>query len=197
MNTTESQKHRTEAFMSQRLWFKCLKSMVLSTAATIGVFVVCAIAIAAALNSLKNRTVQDLAIKAIIMITYAVFLYVFHMRNRLNTYAEHKSNFDPKKELIAYIKAEGKIMFLLYGVIALVSELSYLVLFLMNQTRNPVTFVTQFCVGPWINMTIPVLRSVIAVIYSAIIVSLLAVLRSRKVFQDDSFAKANRQRLQE
>ncbi len=81
--------------------------------------------------------------------------------------------------------------------IALVSELSYLVLFLMNQTRNPVTFVTQFCIGPWINMTIPVLRSVIAVVYSAVIVCLLAVLRSRKIVQDDSSAKANRQRLQE
>ena len=171
--------------------------MVLSTAVTIGVFVVCAIAIAAALNSLKNRTVQDLAIKAIIMITYAVFLYVFHMRNRLNTYAEHKSNFDPKKEWIAYIKAEGKIMFLLYGVIALVSELSYLVLFLMNQARNPVTFVTQFCIGPWINMTVPVLRSVVAVVYSAVIVCLLAILRSRKIYQDDTNAKAQRKRLQE
>ena len=197
MNTIESQKHRTEAFMSKKLWFKCLKSMVLSTAATIGVFIVCAIAIAAALNSLKNRTVQDLAIKAIIMITYAVFLYVFHMRNRLDTYAEHTGKFDPKKELIAYIKAEGKIMFILYGIIAIVSELSFLVLFLMNQTRNPVTFVTQFCIGPWINMTIPVLRSVIAVAYSAAVTCLLAVLRSRKVYLDESGAKANRKHLQE
>ena len=183
--------------MSKKLWFKCLKSMVLSTAATIGVFIVCAIAIAAALNSLKNRTVQDLAIKAIIMITYAVFLYVFHMRNRLDTYAEHTGKFDPKKELIAYIKAEGKIMFILYGIIAIVSELSFLVLFLMNQTRNPVTFVTQFCIGPWINMTIPVLRSVIAVAYSAAVTCLLAVLRSRKVYLDESGAKANRKHLQE
>ncbi|MBQ5362380.1 MAG: hypothetical protein IIU63_03440, partial [Clostridia bacterium] len=69
--------------------------------------------------------------------------------------------------------------------------------FLMNQTRNPITFVTQFCMGPWVNMTIPVLRSVIAVVYSAVIVCLLAVLRSRKVYQDESVAKIERKNLQE
>ena len=183
--------------MTKQLWFKCLKSIVLSTIASLGAFVVCALVIAAALNSIKNDAIQDLAIKAIIMIVYAIFLYIFRMRNRLNTYAEHTNKFDPKKELIAYIKTEGKVMFTLYGIIALVSEFSYLVLFLMNQTRNPITFVTQFCMGPWVNMTIPVLRSVIAVVYSAVIVCLLAVLRSRKIFQDDSTAKANRHRLQE
>ena len=183
--------------MTKQLWFKCLKSIALATAVSIGGFVVCAIVIAAALNSIKNDTIQDLAIKAIIMIVYAIFLYIFRMRNRLDTYAEHTGKFDPKKELIAYIKAEGKIMFILYGIIALVSEISFLVLFLTNQTRNPVTFVTQFCIGPWINMTIPILRAVIAFVYSSVIVCLLAVLRSRKIFQDDSSAKANRQRLQE
>ena len=183
--------------MTKQLWFKCLKSIILSTIASLGAFVVCALVIAAALNSIKNDAIQDLAIKAIIMIVYAIFLYIFRMRNRLNTYAEHTNKFDPKKELIAYIKTEGKVMFILYGIIALVSEFSYLVLFLMNQTRNPITFVTQFCMGPWVNMTIPVLRSVIAVVYSAVIVCLLAVLRSRKIFQDDSTAKANRHRLQE
>lgn len=46
-------------------------------------------------------------------------------------------------------------------------------------------------------MTIPVLRSVIAVVYSAVIVCLLAVFRSRKVYQDESVAKIERKNLQE
>ena len=171
--------------------------MVLSTVATLGTFVVFAILIAAVLNSIKNDTVQDLAIYAIILIAYAIFLYIFRMRNRLDTYAEHTDKFDTKKELIAYIQNEGKVMFMLYGIIALVSEISFLVLFLMNQARNPVTFVTQFCIGPWINMTVPVLRSVVAVVYSTVIVCLLAILRSRKIYQDDTTAKAQRKRLQE
>ncbi len=183
--------------MSKKLWFKCLKSMVFATLASLGAFVICALVIAAALNSIKNEMMKDLAIKAIIMISYAIFLYIFRMRNRLDTYAEHTSKFDPKKELIAYVKTEGKIMFMLYGIIALVSELSFLVLFLMNQTRNPVTFVTQFCLGPWINMTIPVLRSVIAFAYSAGIVCLLAVLRSKRIYRDESSAKVERKNLQE
>jgi len=188
---------KEEIFMTKQLWYKCLRSMVLSTVATLGTFVVFAILIAAVLNSIKNDTIQDLAINAIILIAYAIFLYIFRMRNRLDTYAEHTGKFDTKKELIAYIKNEGKIMFMLYGIIALVSEISFLVLFLMNQARNPVTFVTQFCIGPWINMTVPVLRSVVAVVYSAVIVCLLAILRSRKIYQDDTNAKAQRKRLQE
>ena len=59
------------------------------------------------------------------------------------------------------------------------------------------SFVTQFCIGPWINMTVHVLRSVIAVVYSAVIVCLLAVLRSRKIFQNETEAKATRKHLQE
>ena len=168
--------------------------MVSATMATLCAFVVCGILIVTVLNFLNNQFIRDLAVKAIIMITYAIFLYMFHVRHRLNTYAEHTVKFDAKKEWMAYVKTEGKTMFLLYGIIALVSELSYLVLSLMNTTRNPVTFVTQLCIGPWINMTIPVLRSIIAFVYSAIIVSLLAVLRSRKIFQDEN---ATRKHLQE
>lgn len=183
--------------MSKKLWFKCLKSMMFATLASLGALVVCALVVAATLNSIKNEMIKDLAIKAIIMISYAIFLYIFRMRNRLDTFAQHSNKFDAKKELIAYIKTEGKIMFMLYGIIALVSELSFLVLLLMNQTRNPVTFVTQFCIGPWINIPVPVLRSVIAFVYAAAITCLLAVLRSRKIHQNESLAKAERRNLQE
>ena len=100
--------------MTKQLWFKCLKSIVLSTIASLGAFMVCGLVIAAALNSIKNDAIQDLAIKAIIMIVYAIFLYIFRMRNRLDTYAEHTNKFDPKKELIAYVKTEGKTMFIFY-----------------------------------------------------------------------------------
>ena len=171
--------------------------MVFATLATLGAFVICALVIAAALNSIGSKTFGNIAICVIIMATYAVFLYIFRMRNRLDTFAQHTNRFDAKKELIAYIKTEGKIMFILYGIISLVSELSYLALLLMDQTRNPITFVTQFCIGPWINMAVPVLRSVVAVVYSAVIVCLLAILRSRKIYQDDTNAKAQRKRLQE
>ena len=183
--------------MTKQLWFKCLKSIVLSTIASLGAFMVCGLVIAAALNSIKNDAIQDLAIKAIIMIVYAIFLYIFRMRNRLDTYAEHTNKFDPKKELIAYVKTEGKTMFIFYGAIAIVSEISHWITSLSSATPNPVTFVSQFCIGPWVNMTIPVLRSVIAVVYSAVIICLLAVLRSRKIFQNETEAKATRKHLQE
>ena len=183
--------------MSKKLWFQCLKSMVFATLASLGALIVCAIVIAAALNSIGSRTFGNIAICIIIMAAYAVFLYIFHMRNRLDTYAEHTNKFDPKKELIAYVKTEGKTMFIFYGAIAIVSEISHWITSLSSATPNPVTFVSQFCIGPWVNMTIPVLRSVIAFVYSAVIVCLLAVLRSRKIFQNETEAKATRKHLQE
>ena len=62
--------------MSKKLWFKCLKSMMFATLASLGALVVCALVVAATLNSIKNEMIKDLAIKAIIMISYAIFLYI-------------------------------------------------------------------------------------------------------------------------
>lgn len=52
--------------MSKKLWFKCLKSMMFATLASLGALVVCALVVAATLNSIKNEMIKDLAIKAII-----------------------------------------------------------------------------------------------------------------------------------
>ena len=60
--------------MSKKLWFQCLKSMVFATLASLGALIVCAIVIAAALNSIGSRTFGNIAICIIIMAAYAVFL---------------------------------------------------------------------------------------------------------------------------
>ncbi len=171
---------------NKKEWVVCLKSIVFASLAALGVFLIGSIAIAAVLAEIKNQVVRDATLYVMIMVVYAICFYRFHMYNRLNTYAEHTDKFDPKKELLAYIHAEGRIIFVIYGIIAVVTELSKIML---NVTQNPIVFATMFCLGPWMALEIPVLRSIVAFVYSAAVICLLAVLRSRKIHQEESLTK--------
>ena len=166
----------------------CIKSIVYSTLATLGVMLIFSIIIAAVLSEIENRSIRDIALFVLIMGVYAAFLYRFRMYDRLDTYAEHTKDFDPKTELIAYIYADGKIMFALYGIIAVVTEISFYVMpYVTPDTpQNPIAFAAMLCLSPLISLKIPVLRSVLAFAYSAAVVCLLAVLRSRKIHKDEA-----------
>ena len=165
-------------------WLICLRSIVLASLATLGVFLIGSIVIYAILAEIENRSIRSVIVYAIMMIMYAVFLYRFHIYNRLSTYAKHTDKLDLKKELIAYIHAEGKIIFIIYGIAAIVSELSALIM--QNAPQNPIVFATMFCLGPWMSLKIPVLRSVIAFTYSAAVICLLTILRSRKIHKEET-----------
>lgn len=162
-------------------WVSCVKSIVLASLAVVGVFMLGAWVIAAVLGEIENDTVRTIFGDAMIMVLYAVFFYRFRMYKRLVTYAEHTDKFAFKTELTAYIRAEGKNMLVIYGILAVVTEFSCLLL--QNAPRNPVAFATAFCLEPWMQLNVPVLRCVLAFVYSAAIVCLLAVLRSFKIHQ--------------
>ncbi len=172
---------------AKQKWLICLKSIVFASLATLGVFLIGAIVIAAALSEIQNQFIRDAAVYVMTMVMYAVFFYRFHMHNRLDTYAKHTAKFDPKKELISYIHAEGKIMLAIYGIAAVVTEISALIM--QNAPQNPIMFATMFCLGPWMVIKIPVLRSVIAFVYSATVLCLLALLRSRKIHEEENLKK--------
>ena len=172
---------------SKRLWLTCLKSIIFASLATLGVFLLSSIIIAAVLEKIKNEFIRDVAIQIIMMVMYAVFFYRFHMHNRLSTYADHTDKLDLKQELAVYLRAEGKIMFVIYSIIVVVAELS--LLFTNNAPQNPIVFATMFCLGPWMSLKIPVLRSVIAFTYSAIVICLLTILRSRKIHEEENLNK--------
>lgn len=178
----------------KKTWFICLKSIVYASLATFGVFLVASILIVAVLMEIENQTLRNAALFVLLMIVYALFLYRFYMHNRLDTYAEHTDKFDIKKELFSYIHSEGKIMFIIYGIAALVAEISYFVMPNPN-TPNYVMTSTLFFLGPWMAMKIPVLRTVIAFVYSASLVCALAVLKSRKIHRDKISAKRIRSSL--
>ncbi len=159
----------------------------LASLATLGVYLIGALVIAAVLMEIQNQVVRDITVYGMTMILYAVFFYRFHMHDRLNTYAKHTHKFDPKAELVAYISSEGKIMFVIYGIAAAVTEISALIM--QNAPQNPIVFSTMFCLGPWMVLKIPVLRSIVAFAYASTVVCLLAVLRSRKIHEEESMRK--------
>ena len=161
-------------------WFACLKSIVYASLAVVGVFMLFAWVIGALFNEITNEWLREMTLHVVMMVMYAVFFYRFRMYKRLVMYEEHPDRFEPKKELLAYIRTEGKIMFLLYGFSAAVAEVSCWMI--PADTRNPIAFAAQFFMGPWMALDIPVLRAVIAFVYSSAMVCLLAVLRSRKIY---------------
>lgn len=175
--------------------FNCLKSIVLASFAVLGVFLILSIVINAALREFTNRIIRELALGSLIMVLYAVFLYRIHMYNRLDTYAEHTDVFDIKKELISYVHSEGKVMFILYGIAAAVTELSFWIL--PEGTKNPINFSTMFCFGLWMGIPVPVLRSIVAFAYASAVVCLLAVLRSWKIHRERLFIKEEKKNRRE
>jgi len=164
-----------------------LKCIALASLAALGIFALGSLVIAAVLTEIKNKSVREAVVFLLMMVMYAVFLYRFGMSNRLDTYAKHTDKFAIKKELCAYIHAEGKIMFVIYGIAAIVTEISCLVM--QKAPQNPIMFVTSFFLGPWFELKIPVVRSILAFSYSAMVVCLLAILRSRKIYQEEVLAK--------
>ncbi len=165
---------------SKQTWIVCLKSIVYGSLASLGIFMLFAWVIGALFNEIKIEWLRELTLHVAMMVMYAVFFYLYRFKKRLVTYTEHTDRFAPKAELIAYIRTEGKIIFLLYGFAAAVAELSCWMI--PADARNPIVFATHFFMGPWMKLSVPVLRAVIAFVYSSAMVCLLAILRGRKIY---------------
>ena len=103
---------------------------------------------------------------------------------------EQTDQFAPKPELLAYVRTEGKIMFILYGIAAAVTEISRWII--PGDARNSVLLVSHFFMGPWMELNIPVLRAVVAFVYSSALVCLLAVLLSRRIHQEKLWIKQDK-----
>ena len=171
-------------FNKKNPWFVCLKDIVLASLAEVGGFIIFSLIIYAAFAEIESKSIRYFITYIFVMVIYAIVFYRIHMYNRLDTFAEHKGKFDFKQELLAYIRAEGKIIFTIYGAAAVVSEISD---WIMNHAaQNPIVYATSFCLGPWMVLEIPILRAVIAFVYASSIVCLLAVLRSRKIYQNEN-----------
>ena len=87
-------------------------------------------------------------------------------------------------ELKAYIRAEGKYFLLIYGLCALASEIDMLIP--RATVGGPVMMVCSFALNPcWGYIPIPVLRYVLACLYSFGVICVMAIIRSRKIYKEE------------
>ncbi len=168
-------------------WLVCLKHIVIASLATFGVYMASSLLIAAIFEGEDKKDLRFLAAYIFMMAAYAVFFYRFHEYNRLDTYAEQAGKFDLKRELLAYIRSEGKVLFIIFAVCAVATDVS--VMILGYDTPNPIATVTVFCLGPWSDIHLPVVCSILCFVYASAVASVLAMLRSRKIYQEELNAK--------
>ncbi len=172
-------------------WLVSLKHITLASLADLGVFIASSALLAAIFEGEDKQALRSLVAYVFMMVFYAVFFYRFREYNRISTYMEHTERFDLKGELMAFLRADGKIVLAIYGIAAIVTEISWFVF--PSPTPNPVATACLFALGPFSALLpIPVLRSVICFVYAAVVLCGLALLRSHKIYRNDLAAEARR-----
>ena len=162
----------------------CILHVVLSVLVTFVAMMLSSIIVSAVLNEFDNQVVETLISDVIMLVVYAVSFYKFHQNDRINTYARHTEAFDVKAEILAYLRGEGKYMFIFFGICAVLREVFGLI---------PGSFISlvgvifvDILLNPIVSfLHIPVLSSFIAFLYACALLCLLVVIRSRKIHQDD------------
>ena len=174
--------------MKKNPYLVCLKHIVIASLATFGVYLASYVLIAAIFEGDEKKDLRFLVAYLFMMAAYAIFFYRFHEYYRLDTYAEHGGKFDLKKELFAYIRADGKYLFIIYGICAVVTDISCVVM--QYAPQNFVGLLTTFCLGPWANnIKIPVVCAVVCFVYASAVACVLALLRSRKIRLEETTVK--------
>jgi len=140
----------------------------------------------------KSRTLRDIAAYFFLMATYILFFYRFHAHDRLDTYAEHTDKFDVKKEWLAYVRSEDKVLFLMYGICAVATDLSGVIT--RYAPGNFIALMTMPSQGPWILFEKPILCTLISFAYSFIVACVIALVRSRKIYVEKANLKARKRK---
>ncbi len=171
--------------------FSCMKHILVAFLAAFGVMIVSSFLISAVLEKVENQLIINLIFDVIMMTVYAICFYHCHMRSRIGTYIEHSETPDWKGELVAYVRGEGKILILFYGVCAVFNAvcefLPWPAIRLIGEIFTDVILGTMFG-----RLPIPVLGSVLAFLYVCAMTCTLELLRSRKIYKDDLAANARR-----
>ena len=166
-------------------WLTCIKQIAYATAAGLGVYMASVYILAALFE--KSRTLRDIAAYVFLMAAYILFFYRFHAHDRLDTYAQHTDKFDMRKELLAYIRSEDRVLFLIYAICAVATDLSGVIT--QYAPANMIALVTMPAQGPWILFEKPILCTVLSIGYSFTVACVIALVRSRKIYVEKQILK--------
>ena len=168
----------------------CAKDIAISFAMTFAVMVVGMIVSVVLLGALlygdgvtdeAEQHIKNIMTDIIMMVAYAVCFYRTHMASRLDgTHMEHGEKMDVKGELKAYIRGEGKYLFLFYGFCAVVNATCGFAPW--APVRLIGTIFTDVILGPLFGyLFMPILSSVLAFLYACLMTCALEMLRSYRV----------------
>ena len=166
----------------------CVLHVALSVLVTFVAMLLSSVIVSAFLNEFDNQVVKTLISDVIMLVVYAVSFYKFHQTDRINTYAQHTEAFDVKAEILAYLRGEGKYMFIFFGICAILREVFGLI------PGSFISLVGLIFVDILLNsivnfLHIPVLSSFLAFLYACALLCLLVVIRSRRIHRDDASVK--------
>ena len=175
---------RVKTSFSQCLWHFVLAGLV-----TCGVQIAGSAIIGAVLNEFSIQLLINLIYEVFTMTVFAVSFYRFHQYPRISTYMEHPRELDMKGELLAYIRAEGKYLFIFFGVCAVLRVVfNYIAASFISLVG--IIFIDTVTTSIGTQLHLPaVLSALIALIDACAMVCGLALLRSRKIHEEDRLAR--------
>ena len=164
------------------------KSVLISSIVSFFAYLLSVVFLAALWENSANRFLYMYCVIAII---YSICFYRFHMSNRIDTFATHGEKYNFIQETKAYLKEDGKFLIIIYGICAIVCEISYLIIYLSNMpTEQNFVFILCLWFFPFIaSIKIPILRSVVSLLLASAIAILVANIRSYVIFKDNKRMK--------
>lgn len=112
---------------------------------------------------------------------YAIAFYLTYIRKSTSEkQISDAETFNWKFDLVNYIKDEGKYLMIIFGILAVILEVSYFIL--PRDTVNPILIVIGFCFSLTKVIEIPILRTVLAYLVTMTLILLLTTYRHYKEY---------------
>lgn len=161
----------------KKILLSLLKSLIIASLWAFGALVIFAIIIAAVLNSTPYA---NILIFFIVGAIYIPFWYHGREGKRIEPYTARGEDVTYRSELVAYWQKEGKILFVIFIVCAVIGEIS----FFLPMQQNFVAFCLVPIFPPLGLIPIPVLRGVCSIAWAAAVAVGCVLLRSRKLIKE-------------
>lgn len=139
---------------------KMLKGVIISGLLSFGLYILSFIPINLFIYHEDYVSERDFTpIYFIMMMLYIIANYIVYIRKSTaeSGVGKSESAFDIKADLLSYISGEGKYLFIIYGVLAVVFEMFYMII-----GRSPITAALLFFFPLSAVIPVPVIRTVVS-----------------------------------
>lgn len=159
-----------------------LKGIIKATLLSYGIYLLTANFLAAIFyhDTVGQRDFTPIYLSFIVI--YSIAINFTYIRKESNEYYETTAEkFNWQRDMTEYLKAEGKYVLLIYGILAVVMEIGYWMF--ADAIPNPVEMCLMFCFPLPLVIRIPILRTVLAYMLTIIIHLLLTEWNHYRMYQ--------------